>query len=142
MINELLDLWACLRAAHHLFWTLHWQSKGSQFYGDHLLFERLYTARLEEIDGLAEVIAGHYGAGQLDPVKAWAAASAKISAATKLTNPIGIAQMVLKSAEAANKATESADCPYPGGLQGFVQNISSNHIGDLYLLKQRFGTPA
>lgn len=142
MINELLDLWACLRAAHHLFWTLHWQSKGSQFYGDHLLFERLYTARLEEIDGLAEVIAGHYGAGQLDPVKAWAAASAKINAATKLPNPIGITQMVLKSAETANKAIDGADCPYPGGLQNFIQGISTAHIGDLYLLKQRFGTPA
>lgn len=145
MTNELLDLWACLRAAHHLYWTLHWQSKGSQFYGDHLLFERLYTARVEEIDGLAEVIAGHYGAGQLDPVKAWAAAGAKISAATKLTNPIGIAQMVLKSAEVANKAIPSdmgAECPYPGGLQNFIQGISTAHIGDLYLLKQRFGTPA
>ena len=142
VINELLDLWACLRAAHHLYWTLHWQSKGSQFYGDHLLFERLYSARIEEIDGLAEIIAGHYGAGQLDPTKAWAAASAKIAAGVKLNNAVGIAEMVLKSAEIANKAVDGAGCPYPGGLQNFIQGISTNHIGDLYLLKQRFGTNA
>jgi DNA-binding ferritin-like protein len=142
MLEALLDLWACLRASHHVYWTLHWQSKGNQFYGDHLLFERLYSARIEEIDGLAEVIAGHYGADKLNPVTAWAAASKKIDMATKMTNAIGIAQMVLKSAEAANKLVDGADCPYPGGLQNFIQGISTTHIGDLYLLKQRFGTPA
>jgi hypothetical protein len=140
MLEALLDLWACLRAAHHLYWTLHWQSKGAQFYGDHLLFERLYSARIEEIDGLAEIIAGHFGASQLDPVRAWAAASKKIEAATKLSSAVGVVQMVLKSAEAANALVDSSsECPYPGGLQNFIQGISTNHIGDLYLLKQRFG---
>ena len=138
MLEALLDLWACLRAAHHLYWTLHWQSKGAQFYGDHLLFERLYSARIEEIDGLAEIIAGHFGASQLDPVRAWALAGIKIGAAQKLATPIGIAEMVLKSAEAANALT-SSEVPYPGGLQNFIQGISTDHLGDLYLLKQRFG---
>lgn len=39
----------------------HWLAKGNDFYGDHLLFERLYDATLENIDAAAEKMIGVFG---------------------------------------------------------------------------------
>jgi DNA-binding ferritin-like protein len=138
MLPVLLDLWAGLRAAHHLYWTLHWQAKGQSQYGDHLLFERLYSAMPEDMDGLAEIIAGHYGADKLDPIRSWAAAGEKISMAAKGPNPLAIAEMIMDLAEEANAAVADSDCPYPGGLENFLSGLSTKHLTDIYLLKQRY----
>ena len=139
MLPLLLNLWADLRAAHHLYWTLHWQSRGPNFYGDHLLFERLYEAKVEQIDGLAEIIAGHYGSDKLDPVKAWMAAAEKVKAAPGMGSPVSIAEYVVKCCEDVNEAIlEGGDCPYPAGLSNFISDLSTKNIGDIYLLKQRF----
>jgi len=55
------DLLAYLRMMHMAHWTNHWQVKGDPQYGDHLLFQRLYEAMPDEIDGLAEKIVAEYG---------------------------------------------------------------------------------
>jgi DNA-binding ferritin-like protein len=133
----LLDLWAHLRAAHHVYWTLHWQSRGPTAYADHLLFERLYEARVEEIDGLAEIIAGEYGSDKLEPVAAWAAASDIISKLVHCDTPVMVATMVLASVEECN-----ADCAkgcYPASTQNFIAGVGTSHLSALYLLQQRFG---
>lgn len=44
----------------------HWTTKGEFFYGDHLLFERLYTNALEDIDLSAEKFIGLFGNECLD----------------------------------------------------------------------------
>jgi DNA-binding ferritin-like protein len=41
--------------------THHWQAKGDSFYGDHLLFERLYNDVLADIDATAEKSVGMGG---------------------------------------------------------------------------------
>lgn len=139
-LSVLLKLWSCLRASHHVYWTLHWQAKGQPFYGDHLLFERLYQARIEEIDGLAEIIAGHFGADKLEPVQAWTAALEEVKAMMAMPTPIGIAQLVLDGVEAANTACASGK--YPASTQNFVAGVGTNHLEALYLLKQRYGALA
>jgi DNA-binding ferritin-like protein len=138
MLPVLLELWAGLRAAHHLYWTLHWQAKGQPFNGDHELFARLYGAMPEDIDGLAEIIAGHYGADKLDPIKAWAAAAEKINSVARGQSPLAIAEMIMELSEKANAAVEGSDCPYPGGLSNFLSGLSTKHLTDIYLLKQRY----
>lgn len=140
LLSVLLDLWAGLRAAHHLYHTLHWQAKGQPFYGDHLMFKRLYEGVEGDIDDLAEVIAGHYGADKLDPIKAWAAAGEKISAvATMGGSPLAIAEMIMDLSEAANDAiVNGGECPYPGALSNLVSGIGTKHLADVYLLKQRY----
>jgi len=139
LLAALLNLWADLRASHHLYWTLHWQAKGPSFQGDHTLFEGLYQRKVEQIDSLAEIIAAHYGSDKLDPLKAWAMAAEKIQAAVQFASPVQIAEMVICCAEAANDAVMSGDeCPYPAGLSNFVSDLSTKNIQDLYLLKQRF----
>lgn len=44
----------------------HWTTKGDDFYGDHLLFERLYDSVLENLDTAAEKFVGIFGAECLD----------------------------------------------------------------------------
>ena len=140
-LSSMLHLWATLRAAHHLFWTLHWQSRGPNFYGDHQLFERLYKARLEEIDDLAELIAGHFGSDKLDPLKAWTAAQEVISAMVQAGTPVAIVDTVLAAVETANDACMEGK--YPAGTTNLISGIGTNHLTAKYLLQQRYvATPA
>jgi DNA-binding ferritin-like protein len=44
----------------------HWTTRGSAFYGDHLLFERLYSSTLENVDLAAEKFIGLFGDTVLD----------------------------------------------------------------------------
>jgi DNA-binding ferritin-like protein len=39
----------------------HWTTKGAAFYGDHLLFERLYNSTLDNLDLAAEKFVGLFG---------------------------------------------------------------------------------
>jgi DNA-binding ferritin-like protein len=119
---------------------LHWQAKGTPFYGDHELFKRLYKGVEDDIDDMAEVIAGHYGSDKLDPIKAWAMAGEKISMiAQQGGTPLVIAEMIMELSEAANDAiVNGAECPYPGALSNLVSGIGTKHLADVYLLKQRY----
>lgn len=49
---------AYLRSLAHVHQTHHWQTRGTSFYADHLLFERLYNESLEFIDQVAERLVG------------------------------------------------------------------------------------
>lgn len=49
--------------------TNHWSSKGEPFYGDHLLFERLYSETNDEVDSVAEKIVGLSNIKGVDVVK-------------------------------------------------------------------------
>lgn len=44
----------------------HWTTKGQYFYGDHLLFERLYKSTLEDLDLAAEKFIGLMGDSYLN----------------------------------------------------------------------------
>jgi DNA-binding ferritin-like protein len=39
----------------------HWVTRGTTFYGDHILFERLYDSALENLDSAAEKFIGLFG---------------------------------------------------------------------------------
>jgi hypothetical protein len=104
------------------------------------MFKRLYEGVEGDIDDLAEVIAGHYGADKLDPIKAWAAAGEKINMiAQHGGSPVAIAEMIMDLSEAANDAiVNGGECPYPGALSNLVSGIGTKHLADVYLLKQRY----
>lgn len=44
----------------------HWTTRGMAFYGDHLLFERLYNSALKDLDLAAEKFMGLFGDQVLD----------------------------------------------------------------------------
>lgn len=139
-LAALLNLWAHLRAAHHVYWTLHWQARGPSFYGDHELFGKLYEARVDELDHVAELVAAHYGADKLDPLVAWQAAIPVVEAMLAGSSPVTVAQLVVAAAEAADVAC--AEAPAPAGTRNLVAGISTSHLSALYLLQQRFGRAA
>ena len=62
----LCEVLACLRAQYLSYQTSHWQVVGGAFYGNHLLFERLYKSVQGQVDALAEKIAGYLGGEVLD----------------------------------------------------------------------------
>ena len=57
---------ASLKAITLIHQNSHWISKGEDFYGNHLLFERLYDSALENLDLAAEKFIGVYGEESLD----------------------------------------------------------------------------
>ena len=62
----LCDVLGCLRAQYLSYQTSHWQVVGQSFYGNHLLFERLYSSVLLQIDSLAEKLVGYLGRDVVD----------------------------------------------------------------------------
>ena len=59
--RHLCDVLACLRAAYLSYQTSHWQVIGGSFYGNHLLFQRLYKSVQDQADQLAEKLVGYLG---------------------------------------------------------------------------------
>ena len=54
-LGVFIDLLRALSLLHH---THHWQTQGSQFYGDHLLYQRLYELADGQIDMVGEKAVG------------------------------------------------------------------------------------
>ena len=52
---------ALLRAQYHSYQESHWTAHGDNFYGNHLLFQRLYESVQDEIDGFAEKSVARFG---------------------------------------------------------------------------------
>lgn len=120
----------------------HWQTKGENFYGDHLLYQRLYEAVLGEIDLIGEKLIG-------------------VSQDVSLTNYF----KRVKAMEMFLKAVTHSDQPYvvvshdaeltyvrmggelmdqleqvgllTRGLEQMLGNILDKHEEHIYLLEQR-----
>jgi DNA-binding ferritin-like protein len=136
LLVSLLDLWAALRGAHHVLWTLHWQARGAPYYGDHLLYQRLYEARVKEIDRVAETIAALYGADKLAAVAAWDAAGRVITASASAPDPgIRAVENILRATESTNRAIGRH--PYGVAVNNVIAGIADSALEALYLLQQR-----
>jgi DNA-binding ferritin-like protein len=57
---------ATLKAIALIHQHSHWTTRGEAFYGDHLLFERLYNSTLKDLDLAAEKFMGLFGDRCLD----------------------------------------------------------------------------
>jgi DNA-binding ferritin-like protein len=65
-VEMLQWLLACLRAQYWMYQQSHWQVMGPEYYGNHLLFERLYESVVKQVDTLAEKMVAMYGADAVD----------------------------------------------------------------------------
>ena len=134
-------LLACLRAAHLVHWTSHWQVKGQPFYGDHLLMDKIYNSLTEEIDTLAEKIVGYFGPEAVEPV-------AQIELMT-----MGIKLLCAEASDPISRASVIEEClqeifarTYDNlkdkgcmslGLDDFIMATANSHETNVYLLRQR-----
>lgn len=128
----------------------HWTTMGDPFYGDHQLFQRLYGAAVEEIDGLAEKAIGLGSTANVD-------LGLQTSQVLKLVSGSGGASMIPKSSDLARKSlmaemnflkvidvmiSSLEECGLmTNGLSNMLQGIADTHEGHIYLLKQRISKP-
>lgn len=118
----------------------HWTTKGKPFYGDHLLFERIYKSSLEDLDLAAEKFIGLFGTDCLD-YQLQADLLNKVLLRYKglegepLAMSLAIEKDFLKfSKDAYNCFEEEGTLTL--GLDDMVMAIASNREGAVYLLQQ------
>lgn len=128
----------------------HWTAMGDPFYGDHLLFQRLYDSVLGEIDAIAEKSIGLGCTSNVD-------LSLVTSQVLKLISGTGGATMIPQSSDLARKSLTAemnflaamnnicSSLKESGlmthGLDNLLAGIEDKHEGHVYLLKQRISKP-
>jgi DNA-binding ferritin-like protein len=127
--------------------THHWSCRGSSFFADHLLFERIYNESLSGIDQLAERAIGQ---GQPLAVSAKTQAAAMQVAIDMLgADPLDVTEMVQRSLSIESLCLsgltnvlgllESTDQLSPG-TSNLLEGLADTHETFVYLLKQRAQT--
>lgn len=118
----------------------HWTTKGLSFYGDHLLFEKLYDKALEDLDVAAEKFIGVFGEEclgydmQIDFLSKGLAHYSDLDG-----SPL---EMSLAIEEDVNKLCKDAyNCfkeegKLTLGIDDMIMSLASNREESMYLLKQ------
>ena len=128
----------------------HWTCVGDPYYGDHLLFERLYGNVPVEIDSIAEKAIGLGCTANVD-------LQLVHSQLLKLISGSGSATMIPQSTDLAKKSLMAEmnflavmkllcdslkECGLmTHGLDNLLAGIEDKHEGHVYLLKQRISKP-
>jgi DNA-binding ferritin-like protein len=141
IVNSIIGVWAAIRAEHEIFWAFHWRSKGTAYYGDHLLWQRLYEARVPEIDRLAEVIMAIGGVAAVDPLRSWLGVKDVIEKTVEASNlsdaerGAALVKETLARINAANNAL--GDSPYALAINNVLAGVADKQLEALYLIEQR-----
>lgn len=128
----------------------HWTAMGDPYYGDHLLFQRLYDGILPEIDLVAEKAIGLASTENVSLPLVH-------SQVLKLISGQGTASMIPQSSDLAKKSLMAEmnfltvmkhlcdslkECGLmTHGLDNLLAGIEDKHEGHVYLLKQRVSKP-
>ena len=135
-------LLAKLRLIALYYQTAHWQVKGTTFYADHLLFERLYNTVNEEIDGVAEKAVGITKKLDVvdltDSLKLIAKEAPKLPYACKDNTMFVNAALELEQdlLDYLDKNFEKQSL----GVQDLLAHLANTHESNCYLLRQRSAT--
>lgn len=135
-----------LRYLYFVHQTHHWTAKGDSYYGDHLLFQRLYESLPEEIDALAEKAIG-LGLSENVNLPLQSSQLGKLVQGYGMINTIPHPNELakrsmnaelnfLKCAAYGAEQMNQAGC-MTRGLDNLLQGLEDAHEGHVYLLKQR-----
>lgn len=143
---ELKQYLALLKSLQNFYQHAHWISKGEPYYGDHLLFERLYGSLGKEIDDLAEKMVG-LGGDHFVCVQTIMSMTAKIlsnvPAMDETMLGFELAQIGLKLETTFLKHTDNLynkmkkDGSITLGFDDLLMSLYNQHEGNVYLLGQR-----
>lgn len=141
-MNLLLQILSILRALHWSHWTSHWKSKGETSYQNHLLFERLYTSVVEDIDTLAEKIVGEYGPEALTDLSVMEGSARFLSGHQESGDVSRALQMEAHLQTAIKTAYETlkANGELSLGMDDYLMALANSHETNLYLLRQNLRT--
>jgi len=139
-LQKLRWLLALLRAQYWSYQNSHWKVKGKTFYGDHLMFQRLYESVQTQTDTLAEKMVGIFGNDALDDEDLlgmflyW---NERWDSAVDCLHKRGLLseddiQNVIEDTYESLK--ESGDLTL--GLDDFLMAMASEHETNTYLLRQ------
>ena len=139
VVRYLGGVLALLRAQALSYQTSHWQVRGDDYYGNHLMFERLYGSVGEEIDTLAEKIVGYVGIegvalpDQMEKIHMLCGAWGRIECHHRrgIQSETDL-QKALKIAYDSIKETGLMTL----GLDDFLMATASSHESNQYLLQQ------
>jgi len=145
---ELGALVAILRAASIVHQSHHWQTRGGNFYGDHLLFERLYSESVGFLDSVAERGVGSGSRDLVCPktqavilpalISHWCKAPAEPTSFDMVLVSLGVERCVVDCLKAARTSLE-AKGQLTDGTDNLLQGVADKHEEFLYLLQQRQG---
>lgn len=136
--DTLIELLSVIKAHQATMQNCHWLAKDENYYGNHLLFERLYGKADAEIDSLAEKIVGYFGDTELASettkrsqfwIDKWAKAKDLIEVATNAEQDL---QRAIKQTYETLKEQEDM----PLGLDDFLMAMANDHETNLYLLSR------
>jgi DNA-binding ferritin-like protein len=129
--------------------TAHWQTRGGNYYSDHLLFQRLYEEAQEGVDGLAERLIGLSGdPGQVSLCRQVQIMKKMIEFAhqgnsepaphpEKLVSlALNAETLLLGGIPKVRQQLEEAGA-WTDGLDDLIPAIAGKHESFVYLLKQR-----
>ncbi len=131
---------ASLKALALIHQHSHWTTKGATFYGDHLLFERLYDAALEDLDLAAEKFLGVFGDECLDyelqiELLAKVMSKYKNLESSPLEMSLKVEKDFLKFSKDAYDCFEE-EGKLTLGLDDMIMAIASQREESVYLLQQ------
>lgn len=143
---ELGVLVGVLRAASIVHQSHHWQIQGNSYYGDHLLFDRLYSDSLGFIDSVAERAVGSGDRNLVCPktqsvliqdlIAYWCQATGELDPHVMVAVSLTIERSVLELIKTA-KARLSAQDKLSDGTDNLLQGVADKHEEFVYLLQQR-----
>lgn len=126
--------------------THHWTTKGDPFYGDHLLFQRLYEGVVGEIDTVAEKVIGLGSTANVDialQTKQVMSLVQGYGMTSTLPQPSDLARRSYQAEmsflkAAAHLVEHIKECGMmTRGLDNMIAGIEDAHESAVYLLKQR-----
>jgi hypothetical protein len=143
---ELKKYLALMKAIQNYYQHAHWISKGEPYYGDHLLFERLYGSMNGQIDSLAEKMVG-LGGDHFVCVKTVMSMTAKILSHLPFMDENTLGYELAKSAIKLEKmflaCTKNLykkmkdDGSLTLGFDDMLMSLHNEHESNVYLLGQR-----
>ena len=143
-LQALQTLLGQLRALRWHYHTAHWRARGDSFYGDHLLFERLYDgdpSMDEEIDTLAEKMVATYGRDSVLTQVIWPGSTAFIEAGLRSSEcPFRQSIFLEEALQASIRSTYDtlkAEGKLSLGMDDFLMGLASERETAVYLLRQR-----
>jgi DNA-binding ferritin-like protein len=141
-----LNVLSALRANSIASQNAHWMSKGETFYGDHLMYERIYNENAAEIDSFVEKVIPILGEKSISPVesleitleilKSCADIKAESPAEEILKLSLEIEKLTLKMLEDLYKDMKESNT-ITLGMDDLLMAMCNSHEGHIYLLSQR-----
>ena len=133
---------ATLKALYLIEQHCHWTTKGNDFYGDHLMFQRLYESAQEDVDLAAEKFIGVFGLECLDYTMQADLLNKVLLKYKDIEDPVScclkIEQDFIKFSQSAYDCFKEEET-MTLGLDDMVMSIASSREESVYLLKQAQG---